>query len=163
MKIKANNDVIKILNSIVCSDNTSVKNMGMYKKQFYEQQVPTQDITNPTPDPNNGFTTIYPKNGIKVVACARLLGARRCTNALLYPEMSIMDWHTNSNDVGTRIYYTFTEGEAIFRYIDFDGIEKEDHDNVGMWTVRSFPISNKNLLWHTIWTEKKRYAFGFNV
>lgn len=163
MKIKPNNDVIKILNSIVRDDNTCVKNMGMHKKHFYAKQVPDQDITNPIADIDNGFRLIYPKDGIKLVACVKLLGARRCTNALLYPAMSIMDWHTNSNDVGTRIYYTLTEGEAIFRYIDFDGIEKEDHDNVGTWTVRSFPISDKNLLWHTIWTEKKRYAFGFNV
>jgi hypothetical protein len=137
--------------------------MGMDKKHFYDKQVPSQDITNTITDTDNGFRIIYPKDGIKLVVCAKLIGARRCTNAVLYPEMSIMDWHTNSNDVGTRIYYTLTEGEAIFRYIDFDGIEKEDHDNVGMWTVRSFPISDKNLLWHTIWTEKKRYAFGFNV
>jgi hypothetical protein len=96
-----------------------------------------------------------------ISAAGHLLGADSCTNAILYPPMSIMSWHTNSDMPGIRTYYTYTEGRAIFRYY-LDGKYYEDEDDIG-WTARQFKIDPKAPLWHTIWTEKPRYAFGFNT
>lgn len=93
-----------------------------------------------------------------------LLGAKRCTNAYVYPPGSIMHWHTNSNDLGTRNYFIFTDKRAIFRYIDPQTGETIDSwDNAGEWTHRQFEVKEGELLWHTIWTEGVRFAFGFNV
>jgi hypothetical protein len=101
-----------------------------------------------------------PKNKL-ISAAGHLLGADQCTNAILYPAMSIMAWHTNADMPGIRTYYTYTEGRAIFRYY-LDGEYHEDEDNIG-WTARQFIIDPKAPLWHTVWTEKPRYAFGFNT
>lgn len=89
-------------------------------------------------------------------------GFLRNTNALVYNPMSFMRWHTNSNAPGRRHYFTFTEGEAIFRWRHpvtgkiFDEIDERG------WTYRTFIISPAQPVWHTIWTEKVRLSFGFN-
>ena len=83
------------------------------------------------------------------------------TNNLVYNPMSCMGWHTNSNHVGLRTYYTYTQGKAIFRYIDNNGVIEDDYDELGKWNVRQFLIDDKDKLWHTVWTEKVRFSFGF--
>jgi hypothetical protein len=75
-----------------------------------------------------------------------------------------MLWHTNSDDPGTRIYYTYSNKLSIFRYIDKDtGQIVDDIDNVG-WTARKFDITDEsNPFWHTIWTSSLRFSFGFKL
>lgn len=107
------------------------------------------------------FPYIVDRQDKFISAAGHLIGADRCSNAIIYPAMSIMDWHTNTDMPGIRTYYTYTEGRAIFRYY-LDGEYHEDEDNIG-WTARQFTIDPKAPLWHTIWTEKPRYAFGFNT
>lgn len=111
---------------------------------------------------NNHFTQVCMPSNVYISAAAKLLGAKLITNSVIYPEKGYMGWHTNSDLEGTRIYYTKTDGEAIFSYYK-DGVRYNDYDNIGSWTCREFKVSKTDLLWHAIWTEKPRYAFGFLV
>jgi len=91
-----------------------------------------------------------------------VLGASECTNAFVYPPGSIMGWHTNNDIVGTRVYYTFTIKRGAFRY--YNSSTKRyviDEDDIG-WTCRQFTIDPHKPLWHTVWAEGVRFAFGFN-
>lgn len=125
---------------------------------FREQEIPENNVNKDTILPVTVITTEPDKY---ISAAGHLLGATQCTNAIIYPAMSIMAWHTNVDMPGIRTYYTYTEGRAIFRYY-LDGKYYEDEDDAG-WTARQFVIDPEKPLWHTIWTEKHRYAFGFNA
>jgi hypothetical protein len=93
----------------------------------------------------------------------QLLGATRCTNAIIYPPNSIMEWHTNSDNEGLRTYYVYTQRKSIFRYVDPTTNKIiNDYDNIG-WTCRSFRIDKKVPLWHCVWSEGIRFSFGFNT
>ena len=85
------------------------------------------------------------------------------TNSVFYPSLSMMPWHTNSDNKGVRTYYTYTNKEALFRWRHPQTKEIiTETDNVG-WTKRQFIVINKDpYLWHTVWSEGVRFAFGFN-
>jgi hypothetical protein len=92
-----------------------------------------------------------------------LLGASKCTNQIAYPPRSHMKWHTNSNVIGKRTYYTFTAHVGAFIYKNYDtGETITDMDNVG-WTVREFLVQKDKPLWHCVWSDGIRFSFGFNT
>jgi hypothetical protein len=157
-KINTNDNVIKILSSIINNSNTQDIDSGLTKEDFLNQKLPTVNIDK---EEDNHFVSIINSKDIKLSACAKLLNCVECTNAIMYYSNSFMKWHTNSDNPGKRIYYTYTVGESCFRYIDKNGNDIIDYDNVG-WTAREFRVPEQGYLWHTIWTNKKRYAFGFN-
>lgn len=91
------------------------------------------------------------------------LGAYECTNTMVYAKNSGINWHTNSDNVGTRIYIIFTVKPGIFRYRDPNtGEIIDDEDYVG-WTQREFKIDKEKLLWHCVYSPGIRFAYGFNV
>jgi hypothetical protein len=91
------------------------------------------------------------------------LGAHSCTNTVIYAKNSGIDWHTNSDNVGKRIYIIFTVKPGIFRYKDpITGEIIDDMDYVG-WTQREFIVDKTNLLWHCVYSPGIRFAYGFNV
>jgi Pyruvate/2-oxoacid:ferredoxin oxidoreductase delta subunit len=91
-----------------------------------------------------------------------ILGAHSCTNTVYYCPNSCIDWHTNSDNVGTRIYILFTNKPGIFRYKDpMSGKIIDDEDYVG-WTQREFKVDKDNLLWHCVYSPSSRFAYGFN-
>jgi len=93
----------------------------------------------------------------------KLLGAYECTNTMYYTPNSCIDWHTNSDNEGTRIYILFTSKPGIFRYKDpTTGEIVDDYDNVG-WTQREFKVDKENPLWHCVYAPATRFAYGFNV
>ena len=95
---------------------------------------------------------------------AELLGCSEITNGMVYGAGSYLDWHTDTHNVGTRIYYTYTKGESIFKYRDVDtGVITAITDPTG-WVARKFDITPRTKpLWHSVWTEKQRFSFGFKV
>ena len=160
MKLQLNNKVVLLLNDLILRHGQHVKELAsdnITKEYFRSQTIPIDNIEKAELVSN--FFSITSFNEKRLMASCKILQCESVTNSLAYAPMSYMPWHTNSDSVGERIYYTYTEGESIFRYKDADGTIKEDFDNIG-WTARSFKITDK-LLWHTIWTEKFRYAFGF--
>jgi len=101
---------------------------------------------------------------VRIKEIQKLLSADKCTNAIMYPKNTIMDWHTNADIVGERAYIIYTKEPGIFRYRDPKTKEIiDDIDNVG-FTGRIFPIgkTKEDLLWHTVWSPGKRFSFGFN-
>ena len=128
-------------------------------EQFSTWQIPKHDIESvycgiELPE----GTDAYPVNLTKTI-----LGAKEVTNALVYSPLSAMAWHTNSNIEGTRLYYTFSLSNSVFKWKDPNtGQIHEDWDERG-WTARQFTISKENPLWHCIWTEGRRFSFGYNL
>lgn len=160
MKQEVNRDVITLLNSVISTYTGYMPDKGISIDEFRMDKIPTDDVVSFATE--NEYDLVCNRGDVRIQAAKKLLGATRSTNAILYPPHSKMAWHTNSDIIGRRIYYTYTEGKAMFRYRDIDGTIKEDWDNVG-WTTRSFTINPNQLFWHSVWTEKRRFAFGFNV
>ena len=156
-KIDPDQNVIKLLYAII--KNHSVLTTP-YKKITKEEFL---NISLPTSDVENDFQIKWHLSNYNrkyLIAAGSLLKARRITNAIIYPSYSMMGWHTNSNYEGIRTYYTYTEDEAVFRYVDSNGDIQLDYDNIG-WTRRTFKIQKENPLWHSIWAKTNRYSFGF--
>lgn len=96
----------------------------------------------------------------------QLMGASDCdvcTNTFIYEPNEVMGWHTNSDSVGVRVYYTYTyNGESVFRYRDPDTGEIIDSwDIPNVWMRREFVVSKEKPLWHTIATTGWRISYGF--
>ena len=86
------------------------------------------------------------------------MGAQELTNSMIYLPETKMRWHTNSDNPGTRRYYTFTKGDAWFAWVDKEGNVQYDKDNMG-WTVREFEAP----IWHSIYTSQLRFSFGLRM
>lgn len=159
MKLPINEKVCILLKKVIQTSGFRIPNCdNKTVEDFLKIEVPTINVDR---DCDLNANHIRGPSNKLVSAAGHLLGADQCTNAILYPPMSIMSWHTNLDMPGLRTYYTYTEGRAIFRYY-LNGEYYEDEDNIG-WTARQFVIDPEKPLWHTIWTEKPRYAFGFNT
>jgi hypothetical protein len=92
-----------------------------------------------------------------------ILGADHCTNTAYYTKNGCCDWHTNSNNIGKRVYIIFTTVPGIFRYKDpFTNQFVDDYDFVG-WTQREFTVDKENLLWHCVYSPAPRFSYGFNI
>lgn len=71
----------------------------------------------------------------------------------LYPKGGYMDWHTNSNMPGWRIYITISKGKSFFRYAENEIITDWDSG----FDIRKFHCP----VWHCIGAIDERLSFGF--
>lgn len=162
MKLQPRHDITLLLSKLIYDYKALGKTVESKKiwtwEDFVNQELPTEDI----PKIAGDYKLIASLTTNKYLrAAVQLLGADESTNAILYYPQSVMQWHTNSDMVGQRIYYTYTKGPAAFMYINANGERVIDHDNIG-WTCRTFDIKGSdNPLWHTVWTQEERYSFGF--
>ena len=100
----------------------------------------------------------------KLQNVADLLGATRLTNYNYYPKGNYLTWHTNSDVQGTRTYYSFCSGGySGFRYIDPDTKEVVDVVDKKGWNVNQFIVNKAKPLWHTVYSDTRRFSFGFNT
>lgn len=166
-------DNIKIFNKVIKTNKPIWENLeplGTTKEQFLSYPVPTDNIEMPENGKELGVDLMYSDdNGLSTWTTRRLdfvtLDGYKptITNALVYNPMSHMAWHTNSNVEGYRHYYTFSTKQSIFRWkCPITSEINNEVDSVG-WTYRVFKITKEQLLWHTIWSEGIRFAFGFNT
>lgn len=109
-------------------------------------------------DVGGGFGEIADPAGVLKRVALGVQG--ECTGAFVYPAHSCMDWHTNSNRPGQRVYYIYSEGGGVFRYVASDGRIVDDEEGPG-WIARAFTIPRQGWLWHTIYAETPRWSFGF--
>jgi len=140
-------------------------NVALVSKQtFLNSTIPEYDVPIDNSIGYHIATAInYDQNNI-LAKCKKILNANYITNHYYMGGNKCMSWHTNSDSPGKRIYYTFTAGEAIFRYKNIStGKIENSYDIAGSWTRREFEIPKNNFLWHTIWTEKPRFSFGFKL
>jgi hypothetical protein len=91
---------------------------------------------------------------------AEMAGAREVKNHCVYLPQTMMPFHTNRDEPGLRTYFTHTLGKAYFRWMDQEGNMHVEEDGIG-WTGRQFDVSADYPMWHSIWTEKTRFSFGF--
>jgi hypothetical protein len=125
---------------------------------FSEWQLPREEIKKALPC---GVPLSEDEYAAPLVQARSILKAKTVVNSFAYSPMSGMYWHTNSDMVGTRLYYTFTMDKAVFKYVDPDtGIVHEDWDDIG-WTAREFEITEDKPFWHSVWTSGRRFSFGF--
>jgi hypothetical protein len=163
LKVKPNTLVIKELQNVI--------NKHSHKIVFTEQSTDTfaefstrvrPDKDMPLVSANRNYRIDLEDSSLQ--KAIELLGADKCTNASIYPPSTILDWHTNSDDPGIRTYYTYSIKQSIFKYIDPDtSVAVLDEDHIGSWTCRSFLITAEKPLWHTVWSEGVRFAFGFST
>jgi len=167
-KIDPNPKVTTILKeTIVKTKNTwaNLKPKNSTYEEFKSQALPEQDVTNPNTDyiRINSILNGSIRNTTKQLETAKsILGADEITNSVVYNPMSFMKWHTNSNNCGKRIYYTFSNKPSVFmwKHPKTNEIILEK-DNAG-WSAREFIVDHNYLLWHSIWAEGLRFSYGFN-
>ena len=87
------------------------------------------------------------------------IGAIRVTNCSMYTPDYLMDWHTNSNMKGKRVYIVYNYGDTVFRYID--GEQRDIVEPSNIWLMKEFEIPSEGLLWHTVATNDYRITLGF--
>lgn len=167
IKIEINPSVTDILSLVITNakeDWIRIVKSNTSFDDFNNQSFPTTD-TMVGEWINDSARSTIPGGEIKydaIQAAQDIIGADNCSNCIIYQANSAMGWHTNSDNPGTRIYYTYTLGNAIFRFKDHSDNIVDDYDNYG-WTARSFHIDSTKPLWHTIWTDQIRFSFGFNI
>jgi hypothetical protein len=129
---------------------------------YFKNSIPkTSDNTKASMD--YGMYDMNRKKETSIKRVCDILGAKECTNTAYYTTNGCIDWHTNSDNLGKRVYIIFTSIPGIFRYKD--PITKEivdDKDFVG-WTQREFIVDKTNLFWHCVYSPAPRFAYGFNV
>lgn len=80
------------------------------------------------------------------------------TNCIGYPPNGGMDWHTNGNDPGIRIYLSWSEnGNSGMVWYKNNQIIV-DKDNIG-FNIRQF----KTPCWHKVWSKCYRLSLGFKI
>jgi len=160
-------EVCKILAKFILDTKMfwSLKDSGLEKMSVEEWKTfkPTGnfDIPRATNCVNLAPDTMARK---KLQHVADMIGATRLTNYNYYPKGNYLTWHTNSDVQGMRTYYSFCSGGySCFRYIDPDTKEIIDVvDNKG-WNVNQFTVSKEKPLWHTVYSDTRRFSFGFNT
>jgi hypothetical protein len=157
VKLTPNKDIVLILNHVIAKFDPPPTLGDIVRAEWLDQPWPEVDVTR-MPNPLFEYITDHLMD-THIIAATKLLCADVCSNALYYPGNTMMEWHTNSDHPGRRLYYTYTEGDSSFAYIQDGKIICED-DAPG-WTVREFSIPQDELFWHTIWTDLPRYSFGF--
>ena len=97
-------------------------------------------------------------NGVFSASSAKDLYGGSCTNAIWYPPGGFMDWHTNSNNPGKRLYVAWSEtGDSGMKWFR-DGLVCDDPDQQG-WNVRIFDTPQ----WHMVYANCWRYSVGWKV
>lgn len=160
IKLEVDNQIVDLLKKVI-KENKDVwssygnKNLTTYES-FSSYEVPKKDLKKVPCG-----VTISDYLNPNIVKVKEHLKADECTNALYMSPNSCMFWHTNSDKLGERIYYTFSTGKSVFKYKDKQGNLIEDKEDKG-WNARSFIIDKENLFWHCVWTEGARFSFGFS-
>jgi hypothetical protein len=80
------------------------------------------------------------------------------SNCIAYPPKGGMDWHTNGNDPGMRIYVSWSEnGDSGMMWYKNNQI-LIDKDSPG-FNIRQFLTP----CWHGVWSNCYRYSMGFKL
>jgi hypothetical protein len=84
---------------------------------------------------------------------------RKISGRMIYPPNGYMDWHTNGDCPGTRMYAAWSEtGDSGMMFLDKDGIPYIDQDIQG-WNIRTFDCPT----WHNVWSRCWRVSIGWNL
>ncbi|NBT50184.1 MAG: hypothetical protein EBT12_01295 [Marivivens sp.] len=133
------------------------------EKTFFAQPVPKVEVYKKSAgQPSLLVTPLdFVRQMPRLKEVAERIGAKEVKNHCAYMPRTMMPWHTNRDEPGQRTYLTLTTGRALFRWMDNEGVLHTEEDVINGWTMRSFEVSQDYPMWHSIWTEKTRFSFGF--
>jgi hypothetical protein len=166
-QIKPKEDVTDVLKLIIGRSAhvwKDLKPSGVSKQSFLSQPLPHSEVFKGDGD---GVLTdkvmIIHDDHPMIEGITNGENFDHCSNAVAYPPMSFMPWHTNSDSVGLRTYYSYSQKQSLFMWVHPETQKTHvETDNIG-WTCRSFVVPSGGLkLWHSVWSEGVRFAFGFN-
>lgn len=148
---------MKIFNHIIESDFLkSIQNMPIKCIGHFDI-----DLTNPPPvdkiDIAQDATYIEIDRITKANIFNKLcLTDIRLTNIIAYPPNGGMDWHTNGNDAGNRLYVSWSDNgnSGMCWYRENKIVVDQDHKG---WNIRYFSVPE----WHKVWSKCYRLSFGF--
>lgn len=133
------------------------KNSSVSSLSLFNELDDTVDIPNALQ--TNKIIQIRPPLSLKSIIS--YAGCNSCTNSIIYTPKSVLDWHTNSNRHGERVYISYSYGESIFRYRDRSGNIIDSYDIPNSWQVRRFTVPHDYKLWHTVACSGSRITYGF--
>jgi hypothetical protein len=83
--------------------------------------------------------------------------------AVYYAPNSFMNWHTNSNCEGKRVYISWSaeEGKNFFRYRT-GGKTTTVYEDKGL-CIREFNITKEKPFWHCVGCSTHRFSMGFLI
>jgi hypothetical protein len=142
----------------------TIKDGGLNKTAFdYFKNIIPSDYDNTKASSIYGQYDMERTTSPLIKEVCGILGADECTNTAYYTKNGCIEWHTNSDIPGTRVYIIFTTIPGIFRYKNpVTGEIIDDSDNIG-WTQREFKVEKENPLWHCVYSPAPRFAYGFNI
>lgn len=161
LKSEVDTQVTSLLKNVIKDTSRSwlsYKPKNTFKKEdWLVRSIPSYD----KPRSSTGIQ-IADKDCLDIQGAMKLLGASNCVSACYMAPNEGLGWHTNSNDVGKRVYYIFSLEPSVFIYRDSETQEiVQDWDDKG-WTARTFLVSDNIRFWHNVWTSGRRFAFGFS-
>lgn len=166
-KIEINDQVLAILGEVITQTTSNWQGLStgadISEDEFLELPIPDTEVYKKSA--GQPSLLVHPldfhRQMPKLHMAAELLKAREVKNHCVYLPKTAMPWHTNRDEPGTRTYYSLTTGRAVFRWMDQKGNLHSDIDLSPGWTARQFDVSQDYPMWHSIWTEKARFSFGF--
>lgn len=83
----------------------------------------------------------------------------------MYPPNAFCGWHTNSNNVGERLYLSWCleGGKSYFREVDPKTGKMHTRWEKQGWNVNRFSIDAQALRWHCVYSNTLRISMGFNI
>ena len=105
-----------------------------------------------------------------------LLGAKLCALKMFYPAGGYIDWHTNWDNPGYNIIFTYSaSGDGYWRHIDPSAAAslipdyakvKEIKDQAG-WNCKAGYFGNRaetnRLMWHCAYTREPRLTLSYII
>ena len=83
----------------------------------------------------------------------------RISGRMIYPNGGYMEWHTNSDWPGTRLYAAWSEtGDSGMLFVDAAGNTYADYDKPG-WNIRTFKCPT----WHAVFSKCWRVSIGWHL
>lgn len=149
------------------NDDWVLYTSAQYLKILINKDNPIRKAKNRT----NIIRHILPLETVKNVRCIleSIYGEEyfiQNTGNFLYLNSGYMEWHTNYDNIGDRIYITYCleDNKSFFRYYDYEsGNIITDYDNKGV-TIRKFTVTGSEpYFWHSVASKCDRISLGFNI
>ena len=133
-------------------------------KKKYNGEIPNGDFVNRLLQSDPPSIELYKA---KLAVCSNFwLGEEayrntkfRISGRMIYPPNGFMEWHTNGDWPGARLYASWSEnGDSGMLFVDNNNKPYIDKDHPG-WNIRSFECPT----WHAVWSKCWRVSVGWHM
>jgi len=86
-------------------------------------------------------------------------------DGVLYPEGGFIEWHTNSDRPGLRVYLHWLEetGKSSFNYVENGVVKRQIEVWKAFARIFDVPKPEDGLYWHSVFSATNRVAVGFRL